>query len=63
MRILDFGIQILTFGEIYDFPSANGYWTEIKGIDEYKWEYFKNLFLPRKKILEEKLMKIKAKNV
>jgi len=63
MRILLFGLQVMSEGKIYDFSEANDYWQEISDIDEYKWNFFKEKFLPRKKVLEEMLMELKSKDV
>lgn len=63
MRILLFGIQLLDEGEIFDFSEANYYWEEIRSVDEHRWNFFKEKFLPRKKDLEEMLMDMKPKIV
>ena len=63
MRILMFGIQVISENSIFDFSEANYYWQEISDIDEYKWNFFKEKFLPRKKDMEEILMKMEPKNV
>lgn len=59
LRILMFGIQIIKYGEITNFSEANGYWDEISKMEEFKWNIFKNRFLPIKKELEEELMDVK----
>ena len=56
MRILIFGLQILEHGEIIDFSEANDYWAEIDGCDQFKWNYWKDNFLPRKRDLEKDVM-------
>ncbi|MFA7219415.1 MAG: nucleotidyltransferase domain-containing protein [Synergistaceae bacterium] len=52
MRILMFASQILSEGTIYDFSEANNLWSNIEESDYVKWEEFKSLVLPYKRILE-----------
>lgn len=63
LRILLFGIQLVEDGEIFDFSEANHYWEDISGMEEYKWNIFKEKFLPLKKDLEEMLMNAKKSDV
>lgn len=63
LRILLFGIQIVENNEIIDFSEANNYWEEISGMEEYKWNVFKEKFLPLKKDLEEILIQTKSSSV
>jgi hypothetical protein len=63
LRILMFGIQIIEYNKIVDFSEANAYWKEISQIEEFKWNIFKQKFLPRKKDLENILMEAKRKDV
>lgn len=46
LRILDFGIQVATFGKIKDYGSANKYWFEILGSQRYDWDYYKDKYQP-----------------
>jgi hypothetical protein len=57
LRILDFGIQILKKGRIYDFSHANHFWDEISGSDEIEWKYFHKKYIGMKKKMEWKLKK------
>lgn len=52
LRILDFGIQILKYGTIKDFSSANWIWNEIKDSEE-DWEVLKERYLPIKVKMEK----------
>jgi predicted nucleotidyltransferase len=63
LRMLLFGAQLVEEGEIVDFSEANHYWEEISGMEEYKWNVFKEKFLPLKKQLEEMLMDAKSNAV
>jgi len=56
LRILIFGIQMVEHGEIIDFSEANDYWAEIDGCDQFKWNYWKDNFLQRKRDLEKDLL-------
>ena len=44
LRILNFGIQIVTLGGIKDYSAANHYWAAILGAKEYTWDYFKRQY-------------------
>jgi len=61
LRILAFGIYIFEEDDILDFSLANSYWDEISKIEEFKWNIFKEKFLPQKKGLENILMNAEQK--
>lgn len=63
LRMLLFGVQMVEKNEIYDFSEANRYWEEIGEMEEFKWNVFKEKFLPLKKDLEEMLMNARPETV
>ena len=46
LRILNFGIQIATFGKIKDYGAINQYWFDIRDAQQYNWDYFKQKYQP-----------------
>lgn len=52
MRILNFGIQIATFGRIIDFSSCNDLYDEIMRIESNDWEVYKERFTKRANALK-----------
>jgi len=58
IRILQFGIQIVKHGRINDFQEANKLYTEIVDADEYRWNYYRDKYLPYKKELEDIFIKM-----
>jgi len=57
LKVLQFGIQILDKGWIYDFGANNDLLLEIKNSEFYDWKPFKEKYLPLKIELEEKFKK------
>lgn len=58
MRILDFGIQIATFGRIVDFSSSNDLFHEIMDIESDDWEIYKERFTKRANALKSEFKKV-----
>ena len=46
LRIIDFGIQIISFGKIEDYSSVNYLYSEIVESNQNKWDYFKKKYKP-----------------
>lgn len=46
LRLLDFGIQILSHGSIIDYTSMNSYYTDIMNASTNDWLYFKEKYQP-----------------
>jgi len=46
LRILKFGHQIASLGEINDFGAANQYWFDILNNPRYEWDYFEKKYKP-----------------
>lgn len=46
LRIIDFGIQIISFGKIEDYSSVNYLYSEIVESNQNKWGYFKDRYKP-----------------
>ncbi len=53
IKCLEFGLQILNFGQIKDFGANNDLLAEIKESSYYDWKPFKEKYLPLKIQLEE----------
>jgi len=60
-RILEFGIQIATKGEIYDFSCSNEIWNEILSMNSKKWKELDNRFRKRHKALSTEFRKVAPK--
>lgn len=63
LRILVFGNQIIESGKIIDFSAANMYWDEIKVSEDFRWNFYKEKYLPLKKDLENILIDSTTENV
>lgn len=61
LRILTFGIQIASEGNIYNYASANGYWRDIKSANQYNWAYFKEKYQPEYNKLATEFRKLAPK--
>ncbi len=66
LRLLDFGIQIATYGKIVDFTSANHYWNDLWDNDivpSHKWEDYKKLYQPQLNELRSKFVALCPKPI
>jgi len=61
LRILNFGIQIATLGEIKDYSAANSYWNDIIGDAHYEWQFYKTMYQPIYNELSSKFKKVAPK--
>ncbi len=47
IRIIGFGIQILTLGQIVDYGESNKYYKDIVQCENNQWEYYKEKYKPK----------------
>jgi predicted nucleotidyltransferase len=58
LRILMFGIQMAKSGKITDFKESNYLYNGIVESDQYKWNYYKDNYLPLRRKLEQEFKDI-----
>ena len=66
LRLLDFGIQIATYGKIVNYASANHYWIDLWDNDivsSHKWEDYKAKYQPELNRLKSEFVKLCPKPV
>ena len=62
-RILDFAIQIATYGKIIDYSHANEYWQRISSMNTSKWEDYKNEFKTELNHVRSEMVKLCPKPI
>lgn len=66
LRLLDFGIQIATYGKIVNYASANHYWEDLWDNDivpSHKWEDYKAKYQPKLNRLKSEFVKLCPKPI
>lgn len=66
LRLLEFGIQIATYGKLVDYMVANHYWEDLWDNDivpSHKWEDYKAMYQPQLNTLKSEFVKLCPKPI
>ena len=66
LRLLEFGIQIATYGKLVNYKVANHYWEDLWDKDivpSHKWEDYKAMYQPQLNALRSEFVKLCPKPV
>lgn len=66
LRLLEFGIQIATYGKLVDYTVANHYWEDLWDKDiipSHKWEDYKAMYQPQINALRSEFVKLCPKPI
>ena len=66
LRLLEFGIQIATYGKLVNYKVANHYWEDLWNKDivpSHKWEDYKAMYQPQLNALKSEFIKLCPKPI